>query len=53
MNTETLLALVGLKGGRSQDREKKRWRDIREWTGLEFAKPQRAVENRENGGNWL
>ena len=25
---------------------------IREWTGLEFAKSQRAVENRENGGNW-
>ena len=22
-------------------------------TGLEFAKSQRAVENRENGGNWL
>ena len=30
------------------DRQKKRWEDnIREWTGLEFAKPQRAVENRE------
>ena len=28
--------------------EKKRWGDnIREWTGLEFAKSQRAVENRE------
>ena len=24
-----------------------------EWTGLEFAKSQRAVENRENGGNLL
>ena len=33
---------------------RKRWEDnIREWTGLEFAKSQRAVENRENGGNWL
>ena len=31
-----------------------RWEDnIREWTGLEFGRPQRAVENRENGGNWL
>ena len=32
----------------------KRWEDnIREWTGLEFGKSQRAVENRENGENWL
>ena len=37
-----------VKGGRRQDRERKRWEDnIREWTGLEFAKSQRAVENRE------
>ena len=29
-------------------RQRKRWEDnIREWTGLEFAKFQRAVENRE------
>ena len=43
-----------MKGGRRQGREKKRREDnIREWTGLEFAKSQRAVENRENGGNWL
>ena len=29
-------------------RKMKRWEDnIREWTGLEFAKSQRAVENRE------
>ena len=28
--------------------ERKRWEDaIREWTGLEFGKFQRAVENRE------
>ena len=34
--------------GRRQSRQKKRWEDnIREWTGLEFAKFQRAVENRE------
>ena len=35
-----------MKGGRRQDRQKKRLEDnIREWTGLEFAK--KAVENRE------
>ena len=29
-------------------RHKKRWQDnIGEWTGLEFAKSQRVVENRE------
>ena len=29
-------------------RRRKRWEDnIREWIGLEFAKSQRAVENRE------
>ena len=39
-----------VKGGRRQGRQRKRWEDsIREWTGLEFAKSQRAVEN---GGNW-
>ena len=28
--------------------QRKRWEDnIREWTGLEFGKSQRAVENRE------
>ena len=37
-----------VKGGRSQSRQRKRWEDnIREWTGLEFGKSQRAVENRE------
>ena len=37
-----------VKGGRRQGRQKKRWEDnIREWTGLEFGKSQRAVENRE------
>ena len=35
-------------GGRRQCRQRKRWEDnTREWTGLEFAKSQRAVENRE------
>ena len=39
-----------VKGGRRQGRQRKRWEDnIRKWTGLEFAKSQRAVENR---GNW-
>ena len=37
-----------VKGGRRQGRKSKRWEDnIREWTGLNFAKSQRAVENRE------
>ena len=37
-----------VKGGRGQSRQRKRWEDnIREWTGLEFAKSQMAVENRE------
>ena len=35
-----------MKGGRRQGRQKKRREaNIREWTGLEFAKSQRAVEN--------
>ena len=38
-----------VKGGRRQGRQRKRWEDniIRKWTGLECAKSQRAVENRE------
>ena len=37
-----------VKGGRRQGRQRKRWEDnIREWTGLEFAKSQMAVENGE------
>ena len=36
------------EGGRRQGRQRKRWEDnIREWTGPEFAKFKRAVENRE------
>ena len=39
-----------VKGGRRKGRQRKRWEDdIREWTSLEFAKSQRAVENR---GEW-
>ena len=37
-----------VKGGRRQGRQRKRWEgNIRKWTDLEFAKSQRAVENRE------
>ena len=37
-----------MKGGRRQGRQRKRWEDnIREWTGLEFGKSQRVVEDRE------
>ena len=40
-----------VKGARRQGRQRKRWEDnIRKWTGLEFAKSQRAVENREKWG---
>ena len=39
-----------VEGGKRQGRQRKRWEDnIREWTGLEFGKSQRAVENR---GKW-
>ena len=51
--TKTILQGT-VKGGRRQGRQTKRWGDdIREWTGPEFARSQRAVENRANGGNWL
>ena len=37
-----------VKGGRRQGGQRERWEDnIRKWTGLEFGKSQRAVENRE------
>ena len=37
-----------VKGERRQGGQRKRWEDnIREWTGLEFGKSQKAVENRE------
>ena len=39
-----------VKGGRRQGRQRKRWEDnIREWTCLELAKSQRAMED---GGKW-
>ena len=47
--TKTILQGT-VKGGRRQGRQRKRWKDnIKEWTGLEFAKSQKAVENR---GKW-
>ena len=37
-----------VKGERRQGRLRKKWEDnIRKWTGLDFARSQRAVENRE------
>ena len=37
-----------VKGVRRQGRQRKRWEDnIREWTGLDFGKSQKAEENRE------
>ena len=37
-----------VKRGRRQGKQRKRWEDnIREWTGLEFGRSQREVENRE------
>ena len=37
-----------LKRGRRQGRQRKRWEEnITKWTGLEFGKSQRAVENRK------
>ena len=37
-----------VKRRRRHARQRKRWEDdIREWTGLQFGKSQRAVENRE------
>ena len=51
--TKTILQGL-VKGGRRQGRQKKRREvNIRKWTGLGFGKSKRAVENRENGGNWL
>ena len=45
--TKTILQGT-VKGGRRQGRQRKRWVDnISEWTGLEFGRSQRAVENRE------
>ena len=42
---KTILQGIGT-GGRRQGRQTKSWEDIREWTGLEFGKSRRAMENR-------
>ena len=40
--------ILQVKGGRRQGGQRKRWEyNVREWTGLEFGKFHRAVENRE------
>ena len=45
--TKTILQGT-VKGERRQGSQRKRWEgNIREWKGLEFAKSQRAVKNRE------
>ena len=48
---KTIFARHSERGGGGRENEadrKKMWEDsIKEWTGLEFAKSQRAVENRE------
>ena len=37
-----------VRGGGRKGRQKQRWEDnFKEWTGIEFADAQRAVENRE------
>ena len=42
------LARHSERGKKTRQTEEKRWEDnIREWTDLEFAESQRAVENRE------
>ena len=47
--TKTILQGT-VKRGRRQGRQRKRWKgNHREWTGLEFGRSQRAVENR---GKW-
>ena len=47
--TDTKTTLKGtVKEERRQGRQRKRWEDnIRVWTGLEFGKSQRVVENRK------
>ena len=42
--------IIHVKGGRRQGRQRQRWEDnIREWTGLEFGRSQKALEN---SGKW-
>ena len=43
------LVRYNVRGKKTRQAERRREDSIREWTGLEFAKSQRAVENR---GKW-
>ena len=36
-----------VRGGRKRGRQKKRWEDIKEWTGLELSDTLRKAESRE------
>ena len=36
-----------VQGGRRRGRQKKRWEDVTEWTGLKLSEALRKVENRE------
>ena len=46
MNVIDLLHRTLIFSAHTQGRQRKRWEDsIREWTGLEFAKSQRAGKN--------
>ena len=47
------LARHSERGKKTRRTKEEVGRHIREWTGLEFGKSQRAVENRQNGENWL
>ena len=47
------LARHSERGEKTRQTEEEMWRNIRKWTGLEFRKSQRTVENRENWENWL
>ena len=46
---KTILQGIAKRGRRQGKQRKRREDNIREWTGLEFGKSQRAVENR---GKW-
>ena len=41
------------RGKKTRQTEEEVEDNIREWTGLEFGKSKRAVDNRKNGENWL
>ena len=47
------LARHSERGKKTRQTEEGVGRQPQEWTGLEFGRSQRAVENRKNGENWL